>query len=120
MRYLKIKDYYKLYSKTKLEDKIEDIEYILESLNYIDAEVKKSLNEEIKFIVIENKNNSWNLAFKIFLNQDWKSRGDRYPTNIYHLNFLGLLKLQHIIKKYNRKLNKYLNLKNSIVEVVEE
>lgn len=119
MRYLKIKDYYKLYSKTKLEDKIEDIEYILESLNYIDAEVKESLEAERKFIVIENKNNSWEWAFKLFLNQDWSNRGG-ICTNRYNLNFLGLLRLQRAIKKYNKKLNKYQKLKADIVEVVEE
>lgn len=103
---LKISEYYPIYLKAKLQDRIDNIEYDLIALNYIKSEVDSSLSKKRNFIVIENKNTSWEWALKLFLNQDWQRRGGTNPANRYNINYFGLLRLNYFINKYDKKIKK--------------
>lgn len=99
-------DMFANYNKAKTMVKIEETKEILKKLYHIKKTVDEFQKKGYTHIILYCSSNTWDLAKKIFHNENFRSRGFRDNSNYYQTNYLGLLKLKLLISTCERKLRR--------------
>lgn len=92
------------YKKAKRQRKLKERKEFLNKLYVIKNEVNKNLLENRTFIVLYRSSDCWTIAKNIFHNENMKSRGFMDNSNIYYLNYFGLLTLKILIWIYEKRI----------------